>query len=854
MSEDFELKLVRIHWQSKDHFGYIDAISHSPIKLTKQEENIYTADIPSYSLLGNKHSQIAFRCISTFNSPPKILQENDTKNLFSVSDPKHGKWWIEKGDWIRQYKYHDAPSCRYVGLFTINIGDITIRLNITPSGFTPVEYQRLLDSFKGELWQLILEKDSHVTTSNDGKGKLPGEEFQREVGKFIKFAEQVLVKPNEELRERQEIQRIEKVRPTSKTFMELAARGTSIKSVTGRGYKPSYNTPENKYIADIVNRLVLVVRNLKNGMQSSKESLETNVKFLQENISQNKNDYIEIDSDKLDAEIEQEESKKRRWEQKKSEFEKYFSIQNEYSSSQNKESICFTVDSAQIDAINPELIVVWYKTKLKDGREVKCGLKFPCDSCNVNFFTKKTKYKISKVHYERYETDNPKIYFGIIKKLSSLEIIDDPHDNVITSLKKERDKYRTENWKRQLNAKEKKDKEIELSAMIKRGEMLTNTAKKYAEKVTNFNSIYQNLLSLSKKCKTLKITVENRLDYPGTMTFVQNPSYRGAYSSFKKIQTEAKFESLFDSLLTIQEFGITDQPNIYEKWCLLQIINVLEGYGFRNEGWETKLVTVISRASRAQCSFDFKNKPLKQSVELIYQPTLPNGTRPDFMLNFRSNNGETVLILDPKNKVYSMVNHNNSPPQFNTFSADLDNLVNTKNYAAKGDNAVFILHPMKEKGFLPVLPTPQSWSYCSSLGGSSVFDWENTDFGPEHKYGGVQVRPENLDNLKMIIAMSLQYLTEDNNGAYNAELKNKEFCIICGGTEFDKVKKCTTSGNHYTCSSCQHFFVKHYCGCCGNRLWKHGSYWTYHDTRSTEPYNIKCPKCGDFYIQRAIKP
>ena len=843
MPENFELKLVIVHWQSKDHFGYIDKISRCPIKVIKQEEKIFTADIPSYPLLGHKHSQIALRCKSTLNSTPKVLQDNDTKDLFPLSDPKNGKWWIQKGDWIKKYKYHDAPSCRFAGLFTIIIGDITVRLNITPSGFTPLEYQGLLDSFKGELWLLIFEKNSTLTISKDGKEKLPGDEFQRKVGKFIKFADQVLGKPNEELRERQEIQRIEKVRPTAKTYMELSTIGTSIKFVTGRGYKPSYNTPDNKYIADIINRLILIVRNLKKGVESSKKALEYNVLSIQKKLLQEKDYILKFDSSKLDAEIKQAENIKHRWDQKKIEFENYFSQQDKNSNDGYQENISFTVGSSpKINTFNSDYIDVWYKTK-------PVVLKFPCDSCDIDFFKKKTTYRLSNIQYKNQDSKDGKTRMIYIKKISSVEILEDKSDKIIISLKKDREKYSKTKpkWTRPLNPQEISEKNRELSGMRKREEMLVNVTQKYYEKLTNLNLIYKNLLQLNKKCKALSITVENRLDYPGTMTFIQNPSYRGAYSSFKEIQKEAHFETLFDSLLTIEEFGVTDQPNIYEKWCLLQIINILHEYGFvQDEGWITKLVTSISREKYLECSFVFKHPSLSQSVKLIYQPTLANGKTPDFMLKIQHSNGETILILDAKNKKYNLASQNFLSDQVNTFSLDLDNLVNEKNYTADGSNSVFILHPMKDKGFLPVLPTPQNWSYCSTLGGSSVFDWEDTNFGPEHKYGGVQVRPENLDNLKMIIAMALQYLTEDNHYVNTLKPKNKEFCIICGGTEFDDSKKCETQGSHYTCRNCHHFFIRHFCGC-GNRIWKHGSYWIYHDTLSTEPYNIKCPKCGDFY-------
>jgi len=847
MSEDFELRLVRVHWNSKNQFAYLDEISQHPIRIKKQKDRHFTAEIPSYPRLeDNIACQLALQCNATLSQEiPRIKREENTIAFFPISDHKHGSWWIEKGAWKKRgkFKYHDAPSCRHAGEFTILVGDMTIHLNIIPSGFTPLEYHDLLSSFKGELWQLILDKDSTTTISKDGEGKLPGEEFQKQVSKFIKFADQILAKPTEELRERQEIQRIEKVRPTARTFMELSAKGSSVKFVTGRGYEPSYNTPENKYIADIINRLILIVRNLRNGVEYSKDSLDRSIKVIEKHLSQSQRDFIEVDPAKLDAEIAQEERRKQRWEQKRDECEKYFSHIG-ISGKHKKEIFPFTIQG--YPRRYGRYIYVWVKYKNPDEPKEGYLVKIPHEASGDSFWLKSAQCRLSNVSFNYKYEKNKKRHEVTIVKASTVEFVENPIDKIIVILKSERQLYKGKNWKKQLTRQEKNEKKRELLGLKKRGDMLSSMAKKYEEKLEILTAIYKDLLAFSKKCKSLKITVENRLDYPGTMTFVQNPSYRGAYSSYKKIQNESKFETLFDDLLTIQEFGITDQPNIYEKWCLLQIINVLENYGFiQGEGWETKLVSSISRKKYATCSFIFTHTLLSQEIELIYQPELKNRKTPDFMLKIKSKTGEMRLVLDAKNKAYDQVF-----AKYNTFSDDLNNLVNKKDYSESGENPVFILHPMKEKGVLPVIPTPQSWSSCSILGGSSVFDWEaEKDFAPEHMYGGAQVRPEDLDNLKMVIALSLQYLTEDNRGVYNNKKpKNYHFCIICGGTKFNTNKKCDTKGKHYTCTKCQHFFVEHYCSC-GNRLWKHGSYWTYHDTRSTEPYNIKCPRCGDFYTE-----
>jgi hypothetical protein len=81
--------------------------------------------------------------------------------------------------------------------------------------------------------------------------------------------------------------------------------------------------------------------------------------------------------------------------------------------------------------------------------------------------------------------------------------------------------------------------------------------------------------------------------------------------------------------------------------------------------------------------------------------------------------------------------------------------------------------------------------------------------------------------------------------------KEKIFCLICGGNNLQLTLN-ETAGKLglkwvQTCDDCNHKTLYNYCGnkSCRCRLIKHGPYWTYHATQSLQPFNIKCPSCGE---------
>ena len=117
--------------------------------------------------------------------------------------------------------------------------------------------------------------------------------------------------------------------------------------------------------------------------------------------------------------------------------------------------------------------------------------------------------------------------------------------------------------------------------------------------------------------------------------------------------------------------------------------------------------------------------------------------------------------------------------------------------------------------------------------------------------------------MQRLLGLFLQYKLEDSNtianGSANDCTLSKPFCIRCGSSDINQVDK--SSGYYNTkgewvsrtmssvwmkCNECQQFISFNHCGNTKTRLIKNGIYWTYQSARAIEPFNIKCPDCGEW--------
>jgi hypothetical protein len=343
------------------------------------------------------------------------------------------------------------------------------------------------------------------------------------------------------------------------------------------------------------------------------------------------------------------------------------------------------------------------------------------------------------------------------------------------------------------------------------------------------------------------------------MTFIQNPNYQGSKKIFTRfLDMKGIKEDMFKTLLLIDQIGLVDVPAIYEKWCLLQIIKVLiEEYHFIPENnWKQCLINQVLTI-RKNVKINFSSDTIGLNITLWYEKELESKKRPDFMLEIKSlKTGVTKrFIMDAKfregiNNILDLIN----------------SLYYIKDYSEGGKNMVFILHPdINNRIDNPY--NPQSWAGQSYYGETELRD----DDRPNHKYGAILLSPFDktiinshggLDNLKRLIAMFLQYGMEENDNLKlndenmtDSNKKEESFCTLCGSGDLSIKKFTTRSGMGYghtvVCRNCNHHMEYNYCSGCQNRIIKNGRYWSYHATKPVEQFNIRCPACGDFRLEKS---
>lgn len=198
------------------------------------------------------------------------------------------------------------------------------------------------------------------------------------------------------------------------------------------------------------------------------------------------------------------------------------------------------------------------------------------------------------------------------------------------------------------------------------------------------------------------------------------------------------------------------------------------------------------------------------------------------------NNRKIFVVLDAKFKNYNYKK-----------SATYETLEMIEKYKVSSEYFIFILHPCKD------LNRGEFATKLTNFGGEKVYLDEGQISYPFHNFGYLMLKPNETDNLKKIIGMSLEYLVESTHTAIDKNPK-PEFnmvCCACGGNELAESKGTYPSGGHfykYSClnSECGHEVNISYCWSCKTKLFKHGSYWDYHRTSVWSIFDIHCPNCG----------
>lgn len=343
-----------------------------------------------------------------------------------------------------------------------------------------------------------------------------------------------------------------------------------------------------------------------------------------------------------------------------------------------------------------------------------------------------------------------------------------------------------------------------------------------------------------------------------TQIFINDFSYNKVFRELKILNKKVRFlDNISPEMLFLKTTS-----NIYEYWCLFKIVNVL----INDLGWtlnnKSDVLKSIDKFLKHSSNFN------KQSITLDLEHKLKNGSTlhldliyegkvyyndsqyktPDFQFRFKrdeeyspwlysSKSLQKIVYLDAKYRNYDEQGKDKFFDDINDVSIDkyYNTFINTVN---KSDVS-FIVHSDKNNKY-------------NCFGGNHIVDngklkeivskyedekYENIN---NHKFGSFFLLPYNSFNINNFLRMILEY----HLGLYR-------MCWTCGEIHDINVEEKRTKGGkqkyHFTCNTCEEFWVKNHCAKKGENhtLVKH--YDNYHSINKgkKDPWYVICPVCFD---------
>ena len=801
-------------------------------------------------------------------------------------------YWVEVGDWAKKYLNFEAESRNTVGALTIVCGNQECVVEVT-AGSRPIsdaDFLSMMDDFQQALYDLVVDANGAVSRASWRAVPIFGSEVNHLLREFIRYASSIMDAPTHELREIQELRSLSHVRPVRRTFMEIACKGMPSR-LTSRAHQATYNTPENRYVAALVSRVHRIVINAQKMLQGR---ARTQQRSRQRNLDRiDEINRLEADGwrDVIDrAQMEYELSEAREelavwktggsasWQKR---VQKMLNSVSSATSGVTWRNLRVRITSEPKKS-NWQSGGKYYDAECRGRNETayrddKYIVDLPPNLWFDGLFEEIGEYDLCLAYFlDRTEDDDPRASATVlcVRAISSIVLVSTPAstriERRIARFEAKRKKLDASNWRQAIGSDSQKELKQERSLLKDRA----NTGKdtQLGKHIQSLGAMERQLMSLKERQKTLGI--KPVFHFPGSIIFVQNRLYSGVKSAYGRLLIKGEIDAdLLDEIIGLDDVGIIDLPAIYEKWCLVKLIEcAMIGCDFRpdNKDW-IKEIVLRATGKRGQFTCVFGHAQLPFRIEFFYQPTWPNRAFgevkskdffPDFVLIFSYQNGATwkeyaTLICDAKCKDFARDNPGHLAH---------DAWVIDRKYRRDRphNDFIFVVHPAQGAIKRPRTSPRQSWGKSSFYGGSWPPDWkflteetnvEKTRWAgrrtPNHQLGALLMKPlsndigTDTDNFRRLLLMMLEY---------GSQRQEPLFCTACGSTEM-ATEEHFRAGNYkptfvHTCRRCLERAYYNHCDNkeCGQasraNLYKHGVYWTFHDYDPADPYDIRCPQCG----------
>ncbi len=874
MNPFFEIKYLELEWYDQKT---LTKVTESLVSLDieyDEERDLFQVETTIYPKVeGVKKGLLAIRFLNQKSDKPYVEMPNGEKNyLTPITDPETGiTWWIVKDQWVKEHKQWSSIAPNIVGTIRLILQGKACEIAINGSDFTLDQLEQYLRTFKNDLWELILDENSAVKAKAKESQTIGiSEEAIECITNIVDHAEKVLKNPKVELREIQMLKPRKLVKPVNRTFMELATK-TNQRFLTSRATEPSYNVAENRYIFFALERCYRIIKQIVILADNKKQRFQHMVEKLQAQYDAFK-DYVKVDRNLVVSDLKKIAERRRLEYWQKKLDQKIKAIGLEFCSSPSSQDVFFKLENTTINPYEnkPDGFFVlvwsgedWVKPQNKSGilnlrhtfskllEVLQPGMALRINGeCTFNHTPGSIRYGFSNIQ-EIQLLD----YLDIHKARESYE-----NEKEIAI------KLAANDWLKPLSKQELEEQEKEKIALRNRIRFYTENQKLCDYVFEKVEPKFRLIKEILKQLKSLGIKASSY--FPNSMTFVQNPNYQGVHNNYKVLRkvTNLHDENLLISLEKIDEIGLVNMPLLYERWTLIQIILVLkETFRFiPQDDWKYKIIDAI-KSNQEDIQVNLSNEGAKRYITLWYEKRLLNNKKPDLTLDltwFKENDIENKngqfkrFVLDAKfydkntfNKVGGMM-------------SKINELYEHKNYSEDDQNPVFLVHPCKS--LIDKQVTAQEWGKYSFLG---ELDCLNDEIFYSHNKGAIFLNPidRNLynDELQRLLGMFLQYKLETSETDPNNDRTFAvPICIRCGSNHIVKIEK---SSGYYNkvgewikrtprsvwmqCVECEQVQIYNHCSSKtqnSTRLIKNGLYWSYHSARALEPFNMKCPECGEW--------
>jgi len=850
---EFEVLLISIDWESPDRIRTIIPAKKF-LEASKIDGNKYEYDIVMYHKEEDLYFQLAIKSVL---NPVIIREENGKTNIVERFVEIESRIWIIKREWdfgARGIGYHKCPSINTPGKLKIaltkNFTNVNYLIDIIIN--PPIEdfdFEQLKNDFEGELWNLITSTNSKVSTTKiefkyaDKTIRFPENKW---IIEFIKAFDQISKNPKRELSHTKEFRKPEKVIPIAETYRKLSATGIAT-LLPSKAVLENHDIYENRFVCFMLHSIHLIVsKNIKyTSLQI--ERLKNEIDILNQKITLLQDHDPKVNPEEVEQQISFQE-------------QRVLSLQNHWAAISDTLTHHSGVTYAPIRirikySHNTEPNTFWCST----NTSVFCLFWFP--TIIMEYLEEGTEFQF-EANFNQSGTVQtnagntyPRFIMNFVRRIVSVELITE--QNILNRQRSNKTILENKEWSQIsiLNGQERIKFQIERNNQV---QTLSKKIEKINFQIKNigeFNEEQSELQPLlEQRLKTnffRKIKWKNFQGFKPSMTFIQNIIYRNALRYYKEVlKSEGIDIEIFDLYENVTSFGLREMPQVYELWCLVTQIKVLEeNFHFAHISKDLsallKTIDPKKQTIAEHSIIDFKNSLAGRRVKLHYQKSIAENKRPDFILELTCNKRTINLVLDSKFKNY------------NYKKSIVYETVDMTNKYGGNRTYVFILHPCKDGTF-----EDRNIKY-TNLGGERIFYGKGEDQQikfPFHKYGYIELKPNFTDTLKKLFAMSFEYLLEpsrnakQDNGDIDPKPENNMFCLNCGSENFEYLTKKTlrwsrngVSAYYYPfcfCSDCGHGAHLDYCWNCKTKLFKHGSYWDYHLESTWSNFDIRCPQCG----------